>query len=164
MGKVEILTLIAGVVLSIALAIILVPTFTKGSDVAKISLINSDISSIRKVSQTYVESKSKDGNFKNINAEALHSLIPGLELDKTSVPSYFKSSANENIKYIIESVAPYDTLVFRIEGLLNINGAEESILNNQEKLNTNTTYDLVLKKYIPNDTKGDGKLILHFKG
>lgn len=153
MGKSEILMVIAGIALSIMIALITIPTFTKGSDVAKISLINSDISSIRKVSRTYVESKSNTGDFKNINAEALSSLIPGLKLDGTGNTSYFKSSANENIKYIIGTNLTNDTLIFRIEGL-NINGAEESILKNQKNLNINSTID----------NPDDGIVELHFKG
>ncbi len=172
MGKSEILMVIAGIALSIMIALVTIPTFTKGSDVAKISLINSDISSIRKVSQTYVESKSKDGNFSGINAKELSSLIPGLKLGgsgNASDPFYFKSSANENIRYIIGTNPSKDTLVFRIEGLKKdglevIDGAEESILKNQEKLNINTTYDSDLKKFIPNDTPKDGIVELHFKG
>lgn len=154
MGKSEILMVLAGIALSIMIALVTIPSFTKGGDLAKISLINSDISSIRKVSRTYVEGKSSTGDFKNINAEALHSLMPGLKLVGTGVTSYFISSANENIKYIIGTNLTNDTLIFRIEGLLNINGAEESILKNQEKLNINSTPD----------TSNDGIVELHFKG
>ena len=163
MGKSELLMILAGIALSIMIALITIPTFTKGSDVAKISLINSDISSIRKVSQTYVESKSPTGDFKNINAEAISSLIPGLNLVGTGNTSYFTSSVNDNIKYIL-STNPlnnntYDILVFRIEGLKKdgvevINGAEESILKTQEKLSKDS----------PSDTPKDGKVVLHFKG
>lgn len=164
MGKSELLMVLAGIALSIMIALITIPTFTKGSDLAKISLINSDISSIRKVSQTYVESKSTTGNFFGINAKAISSLIPGLTLiiiDEYN--SYFISSANENIKYIIESVAPYDTLVLKIEGLDKINGAEESILKNQEKLNINPTKDPAIGNGTFDGTF-DGIVELHFKG
>ncbi len=57
-----------------------------------------------------------------------------------------------------------NVLILKIEGLNEIEGAEESILKNQEKLNINTTYDSDLKKFIPNDTPKDGIVELHFKG
>ena len=170
MGKSELLMVLVGIALSIMIALVTIPTFTKGSDVAKISLINSDISSIRKVSQTYVESKSKDGNFSGINAKELSSLIPGLDPVGIGETSYFISSANENIKYIIDTEKDSknknynNVLILKIEGLNEIEGAEESILKNQEKLNINTTYDSDLKKFIPNDTPKDGIVELHFKG
>ena len=155
MGKSEILMILAGIALSIMIALITIPTFTKGSDLAKISLINSDISSIRKVSQTYVESKSIKGNFEGINASEIHSLIPALKLTDCSGTPCFISSANENIRYIIGTKSPsYDTLVFRIEGLLKIDGSKESILKNQEKLNTNTDTTPANKDVVE----------LHFKG
>ena len=158
MGKSELLMVLAGIALSIMIALITIPTFTKGNDLAKISLINSDISSIRKVSQTYVESRSPTGNFLGINAEAIGSLIPGLktlrDIPNDASSSYFISSANENIKYIIKSNAPYDTLILTIKGLNVIKDAEESILKNQEKLNINSTPD----------TPKDGEVVLHFKG
>ncbi len=154
MGKSELLMVLAGIALSIMIALIIIPTFTKGSDVAKISLINSDISSIRKVSQTYVESKSTTGDFKGINAEAIKSLIPGLKSEGTGNTSYFTSSANENIRYIIGTNPSKDTLVFRIEGLLKIDGSKESILKNQEKLNINTDTTPANKDVVE----------LHFKG
>lgn len=156
MGKSEVLMIIAGIALSIMIALVTIPTFTKGSDVAKISLINSDISSIRKVSQTYVESKSSTGDFKNINAEALSSLIPGLDTKGTGDDSYFISSANKKIEYKIGTNSNKDELVITITGLKEINGAKESILKNQEKLNVNTNQD-------PNELKV-GTIILHFKG
>ena len=154
MGKSEILMVIEGIALSIMIALVTIPTFTKGSDVAKISLINSDISSIRKVSQTYIESKSPTGDFKNINAEALHSLIPGLNLVGSGNTSYFTSSANDNIEINVSTNVTNDVLIITIINLNVINDAEESILKNQEKLNINSTPD----------TPKDGKVVLHFKG
>src|SRR5574344_1055508 len=80
MGKSELLMVLVGIALSIMIALITIPTFTKGSDLAKISLINSDIFSIRKVSETYVESKSTTGDFEGIDAYKIYSLIPALKL------------------------------------------------------------------------------------
>ena len=159
MGKSELLMVLAGIALSIMIALITIPTFTKGSDLAKISLINSDISSIRKVSQTYVESKSPTGDFKNINAEAISSLIPDLKLVGSGNTSYFTSGANDKIIIRVSTNGANDVLIIRIEGLKNengsevIDGAEKSIIQNQEKLNINTP-----------DTLIDGTVVLHFKG
>ncbi len=155
MGKSELLMLLAGITLSILIALVTIPTFTKGSDVAKISLINSDISSIRKVGEMYIQSKSTKGDFNGINAEQVSQFIPSLKSNGIGVNYYFKSSANENIKYIIGTIPPNnDILVFRIEGLLNIDGSKESILKNQEKLNINT-----------NTTPANKDVVeLHFKG
>ena len=72
---------------------------------------------------------------------------------------FFISSANEKIKYIIGTKdeigdIDYSVLILKIEGLNEIDGAEESILKTQEKLSKDS----------PSDTPKDGKVVLHFKG
>lgn len=151
MGKVEILTLIAGVVLSIALAIILVPTFTKGSDIAKISLINSDINAIRKAGNTFVENLSQNGNFEGIKPANIQPLIPALKI----VGGKFVSTANDNITYSISSNSPYNILILEIDGLKSIDGAEDSLINSNKGNTSNN---------IEADVVRDGILILNYKG
>ncbi len=151
MGKVEILTLIAGVVLSIALAIILVPTFTKGSDIAKISLINSDINAIRKAGNTFVENLSQNGNFEGIEPANIQPLIPALKI----VGGKFVSTANDNITYSISSNSPYNILILEIDGLESIDGAEDSLINSNKGNTSNN---------IEADVVRDGILILNYKG
>lgn len=154
MGKSEILMLLAGVILSIALALVVVPSFTKGGSLAKTSLVNSDISSIRKVGSTYVQSQSTSGDFNGINAEKISFLIPALKLVGVGAASKLISTADAKISYQIGTNVEKDKLIITVIGLENIEGSEESVIKTQSTLITND---------LSTDVK-DGKVILHFKG
>lgn len=60
MGKVEILTLIAGVVLSVALALIVVPMFGNSDDLVKKQKIRSEIIGIKNAFEIYNKTKDYD--------------------------------------------------------------------------------------------------------
>ncbi len=153
MGKSELLMVLVGIALSIMIALITIPTFTKGGDLAKISLINSDISSIRKVGEMYIQSKSTTGDFTGINAENVSQFIPSLKLIGTGPISYFKSSANENITYNIKPNGTNDKLIVTITGLKVIKDAQNEIKETQSKVGSIDT----------NDT-ANGILVISFKG
>ncbi len=150
MGKSELLMVLAGIALSIMIALVTIPTFTKGSDVAKISLINSDISSIRKVGEMYIQSKSTTGDFTGINPVQVAQFIPSLNLNASNL---FISSANKNITYNIAPNGTNDKLIVTITGLEVIDDAESKIKENQSKIGTIVDVD-----------DDDGILIINFNG
>ena len=151
MGKSELLMVLAGIALSIMIALITIPTFTKGSDVAKISLINSDISSIRKVGEMYIQSKSTTGDFTGINPVKVAQFIPSLNLNAGNL---FISSANKNITYNIAPNGTNDKLIVTIKGLNLIDDAKNKVKETQSKVGS-----------ITSDTEADnGTLVISFNG
>ncbi len=150
MGKSELLMVLVGIALSIMIALITIPTFTKGGDLAKISLINSDLSSIRKAGEMYIQSKSTTGNFAGINPIEVKQFIPSFNLN---VNNHFISSANENITYNIGTNGTNDQLIVTITGLEVIDDAESKIKENQSKIGTIVDVD-----------DDDGILIINFNG
>ena len=150
MGKSELLMVLAGIALSIMIALVTIPTFTKGSDLAKISLINSDLSSIRKAGEMYIQSKSTTGDFTGINPVQVAQFIPSLNLN---ADNHFKSSANESITYNIGTNGTNDQLIVTITRLEVIDDAESKVKENQSKIGTIVDVD-----------DDDGILIINFNG
>lgn len=151
MGKSELLTILAGIALSILIALVTIPTFTKGSDVAKISLINSDLSSIRKVGEMYIQSKSTTGDFTGISPQQVKQFIPSLNLNTSHL---FISSANKNITYNIEPNTTKDKLIVTIKGLNVIEDAKNKVKETQSKVGS-----------ITSDIDDDnGTLVISFNG
>ena len=152
MGKSELLMVLAGIALSIMIALITIPTFTKGSDVAKISLINSDLSSIRKVGEMYIQSKSTKGDFTGINPVQVKQFIPSLNLNASN--TLFISSADKNITYNIAPNGTNDKLIVTIKGLNLIDDAKNKVKETQSKVGS-----------ITSDTEVDnGTLVISFNG
>ena len=151
MGKSELLMVLVGIALSIMIALITIPAFTKGSDVAKISLINSDLSSIRKVGEMYIQSKSTTGDFIGINPVQVAQFIPSLKLNASNL---FISSANKNITYNIAPNGTNDKLIVTIKGLNLIDDAKNKVKETQSKVGS-----------ITSDTEVDnGTLVISFNG
>ena len=151
MGKSEILMVLVGIALSIMIALVTIPTFTKGSDVAKISLINSDLSSIRKVGEMYIQSKSTKGDFTGINPVQVKQFIPSLNLNASNL---FISSADKNITYNIAPNGTNDKLIVTIKGLNLIDDAKNKVKETQSKVGS-----------ITSDTEADnGTLVISFNG
>lgn len=117
MGKVEILSIIAGIVLAIAISLIVVPSLGNTVETVKAQSISNEITTIRKSAKSYVL-KSSNGDYKDINAKDMEVYVPGLKIGGgTGTDSFFISDIENNIKYKIESDNNNQEFKIQVQGI-----------------------------------------------
>lgn len=131
MGKVEILTLIAGVVLSIALALVVVPMFSSGDNLVQKQKIQSELIGIKNAIE--MVSKTEGLGFGPLSKEKYEALKPylsGLNVDTTTAGSEKIDSKNiKGANYTISAGTTNVSITLKTNAIETSEAQEYKFLN-----------------------------------
>lgn len=125
MGKVDILMIIAGMIMTVLLGLLAVPSINKSSETPKYAIYNSEILNIRNIAILWVANNKIDGTSTGITTDKLESYS---KLTKNA-SGYLESKVDSASGYTIASIEP-NKIEITLRGIT-LNGAEKSIKNTQ---------------------------------
>ena len=150
-GKNNLILLIASFALGLLMAGAVAISIFKTSDSIKISLVNSEINTIKLAAISTYLPKSSDGTFTGIANTDISASVPGL----TITGGKLVSKVNTSVTYDVTAKSGDSTqLEIACAGLSAITNLETSVKNTQTGIATSIT----------DTTAGDGILVLDYKG